>query len=710
MANLHYCSYNDYMVRYDLDTHTFAILYCGEVCIQNVGIDSFFWKSEPCITINDYTSTEIKRSDTLDSHKMSVVMHSEREGLPTVIFCFTTDRHGVTLETLNSDRSLSIKMHGELLWGSAGDAFAVNLESGSDFRAAIGPAASVIDNAIYNRKNDSALCIRDCPNLRLRYDFTIEKYLFYIDTFKRGFATKIKFCVKEHILATKYAIDFAPLKKRSSYMVPPSGWMTWYSVGFNASQETVLRNVEFQEKYLKPYGANTIWVDWEWCHKQHESLRNDGVDTFNPDTKKYPNGLGYMAEQIKKSGFTPALWIGFTNDLSVNEFEKEHPEIRLCEESSWCGTYFYDISHPVYLNEFLPKAIGKVKEWGYETVKFDTLPICIEMHEKYHDRMYDPSLTTKAAYRGMIGKMREILGDDTYVLSCSAINDEHVLWGAGIFDAARIGNDIFKWREFLTQCIEKAERMYPLHNIVLYNDPDNVILREQFNTIDEAISRITFVSLLGMPITFGDDLPDLGVERVSLLQRALPVQDVHPMSLGRVSGGEVQIVNLSIALPQECYNVVQLLNTTDGFCEKTLDFYADLHLETDDYYVYNYFRKEFLGVCSNRISISLEPHSSAVLSIRPKLSYPQIISTSRHITQGAAEIKAMNWSEKDSALYFCSELPAGDTYTVTVAVPEGYCYRDSNFTFAECTDTLAVLSVTPETSGKCEFTVQFEKA
>ena len=180
-----------------------------------------------------------------------------------------------------------------------------------------------------------------------------------------------------------------------------------------------------------------------------------------------------MHEEIKKYGFVPALWMGFTNDPSMTEYEKEHPEISLAHTETWSGKYYYDVTHPEYLNGFLPKAVQQIKDWGYEAVKYDTLPNCIFAHERFHGNMQDPDMTTYEAFVGMIKKTRELLGEDYFMLACGGYISS-ILWSAGIFDASRIGPDLFTWEKFVLT-IGRLRKYYPLHNIALINEADAVI-------------------------------------------------------------------------------------------------------------------------------------------------------------------------------------------------------------------------------------------
>lgn len=64
----------------------------------------------------------------------------------------------------------------------------------------------------------------------------------------------------------------------------------------------------------------------------------------------------------------------------------------------WCGCYFYDFTNPHYLDEYPPAAVEDVHKWGYEEVKFDTIPSSIRMHNLYRENMYDQTVTVQETY------------------------------------------------------------------------------------------------------------------------------------------------------------------------------------------------------------------------------------------------------------------------------------------------------------------------
>ena len=706
--HIHYASYKDYMVKYDEDTLTMTMLHVPTKSAANLTFDGLYENGKRVFGIEEYTSCQVQNSLGVDQHKLSVLFNTDAD-IPKCAIHATITSKGITM-VFNRIGHYTVRAEGDIVHGNTEDCFAINTRNTASevIRAAIGPAASAYDNAIYNKLTDSAFAIDGCKDLVFSYNWDKNKYDFVLQTFSEGLTERIYFSVKKDLLAQKYDIDFAPLKKRGRYDAPPAGWMTWYAVKFNASEEAVLRNTDFQEKHLKDFGANTIWVDWEWCHQRYEKERFDGVDSFHPDTVKYPNGLGFVAQEIKKAGFVPALWLGFTNDACLTEYEKSHPEISLSHHDTWSGRYYYDISHPEFLNGFLAKAVGQVKDWGYEVVKFDTLPNCITAHERYHANMYNPELTTYEAYRGMLEKIRGYLGEDFYMLACSGEVDPVVLWGTGIFDASRVGPDVFTWSNFV-RTIDRIRQFFPLHNIALINDPDNVVLREEFSTYEQAVSRICIVSLLGLPLTFGDDLPKLSSERLDILKRALPVMNVHPTDFNNaICDGKTQVLQLAIEMPFERYSVAAVMNLTEEAAERHISLKETLRLPEGEYLVYDYFDKEYLGIYKDSMLLSVAPYDTKVLSFRKKSGKPQVISTSRHITQGAAEIKNMQWDDNTNTLSVTSSLVKNDLYVLTVYIPEGYVFKTCNQGDWVINSNGLVLTVKPDSSGEYELQLQFD--
>lgn len=703
MSNNYYCSYMDHSVSFDLENNSFTL---------STGKNGAFYKdvkiakihmADCKLSISDFPQKSCVESFGMDAHTLTVRYTRDAKDLASIVLYFTVSATGVVMNA-DFDQGCHITFVGDAIWGE--DAFPMSdIENSTQLRCAYGPAASDADNLLFDRATDSALRISGGKKARFRYDWAKKNYTLTLTTGVLDMERKFRFEFENDIMAKRYHIHYAPMSKKRGYAKPPVGWMTWYAVKFDACEENVLENAAWQAEHLKDFGADTLWVDWEWYHNAFNTIRTDGVNSLLPDPVRYPHGLKYVSDKIRELGLKPALWIGYTHEQGMSEFIEKNPDVILHEETTWCGTYFYDLSHPTYLNEYLPKAIQNVHDWGYTAIKYDTIPMTLQMHEKHHGKMYDPSLTTCEVYRNMVKKTRELLGEDFYMLSCSGSSDRAVLWAADIFDAARIGDDIFAWDEFVNNCVALTMRYYPMHNIVLYNDPDNLIMREEYNTYAQASSRAYFVSMLGLPMTFGDVLSALPADRVDLIKRCLPVLDIHPMDVRRhVHDMRVLTINLNVELPFESYTVLDVFNLQEAETEYKIRLGADLYLDEGFYHVYDYTKNTYLGMANDALTFALGACESRILCLRPALAHPQILSTSRHITQGAAEIEALSWNE--GKLTFTSALVKNDAYTVKLYVPDGYVPKGDLLTETE--PHVYTYSFMPDETKSYTFEFEFE--
>jgi len=711
MSEAIYCSYNAYSIRYDPDANKFEIgCKDNKKCLAEMEVYKIHFQDKE-IDFSEYTTKSYStESHASERHTMSISFERDQAPMKNVtLFCEVTPK-GVKVH-FQGEPEGTATFRGKAKWGKnfPQDTFAMSSkENSSNLRSAIGFATSNIDDILFDRTTDTAMKIDGGRDFRFRYNHKAEVYDFTLNTGiilgERSFSVSRV----DDIMAKQYDIDYAPINKNVVFSKPPAGWMTWYAVQFDACEDVVLENARWQSENLKKFGADALWIDWEWYHKDYHGYREDGVCCMKPDPVKYPHGLDWLADQIKKLGFEPALWIGFTNDPDMPDYVKENPEIILKKIETWVGTYYYDITHPKYLNEFLPMACKKVKEWGYKAIKYDTLPDIISMHDRNHELAYDTDLTTQEAFRQMIKATRDAFGDDVYMLSCAG-RPQTVLWASDIFDAARVGADIFDWDEFIRAGIMKVMKYYPLHNMSFYADPDNVILGERYNTYNQAASRIYIVSMLGLPMTFGDVFKNLPDDRVELIRRCLPVQDIHPMDTkNHIHDGRVLAINLNIEKPYESYNVVDIFNMQHEKCEYETRLGADLYLDEGYYHLYDYTKQEYLGISDAKIALALEPYESRVIAVRKKLDRPQIVSTSRHVTQGAAEIESLEWCDAEKVLKFRAEVVEGDEYRVTVYVPEGFEPRCvAGLEEVSRDGKIYVYSFTPEANQVYNFEIGF---
>lgn len=707
MGSKYYVSFKHYMAMFDADAQSFVFTNEKWGAKVEMKLCGLFVGGERRIAFEDFSSCKVTRAPGDRVRSISVVYGHERADVkPLIRVC--VDSRGITFVASELD-FYEFRAEGHLYMGNVETARSIALRDNSEtaFRAAIGPAASRGDNAIFDSERDVALVFDNCKKLCFSYDWDKGAYAFNLKTKTEGVAEYMRIFVKENILGDAFAMDYAPLRTRGKFAKPPAGWMTWYAVKFGASEESVLRNLAFQRDNLKEFGADTVWVDWEWCHRAYEKERDDGVNNLSPDLKKYPHGLGYISDKIKEAGFNSAIWIGATNDISFSDFEAEHPEVSLAHNETWSGMYYYDITSEAYLNGYLPKAMGQIKDWGYDAVKFDTLPNCMNAHEQFHENMAHPEITTYTAYRNMLTRTREILGDDVFMLGCGG-SSGCGLAGVGYFDATRVGPDLFTWDKFC-ETVGLVREYYPLHNNAIMVDADNVVLRDEYSTSAEARSRLALVSLLGLPITFGDDLPKLPSERIDILKRGLPVLKTHPLSLDcPISDGKTQLCVLKVAKSYEDYTVIGLLNMSDTPVSRDLSFASELKVDEGDYIAYSFFEDKQVYPSDDGITLKVAPHDTAVVALRRKTGEPQLLSTSRHLTQGAAEISNLEYLGE--VLKIDASLVKDDEYRIAIYIPRGYECTGVSLGEYEQKGEILRLKYMPKQTGEYHFEVSFKRA
>ncbi len=670
----HYINYRQYYARFDPPSRTLTI---GEEERGAILSEMTFRirtrdlnHVERIITPADYSQVFCAHEKHLDSNGLSICFAEGPEELPflTLRVVLSAEEAAVSVEA-ERDPGYLYELCGLALWGNSPetDTFAVSsCPAAKGLRCAIGPAATADCDSLFDRKTDALMTLSSSP--RYHYDYDRGAYAFSVRLTEGCMSFSLR-CAKR-IMEKRFALRYKPMNNDTVFTRPPVGWMTWYAVRFGANEESVLANSAIQREKLAAYGANAVWVDWEWYHKNYGDYTGD-FDTFHPDREKYPHGLGYVAERIKEDGFVPCIWIGASHDVRENEFLKEHPDALLIHRPSWCGDYWFDPTHPAYLNEFIPRVFRQLsEEWGYEAIKWDALPRALDYFDQYHDDFYDPSVTSEQAMRAVVKKARDTVGDKVYLLSCHGEGGRDLTLYSDFFDAARIGADIFSWENFMESGVKRLMKFYPLHNIVTYCDPDNLVVREEFNTYDQAVSRASLFALLGTPITIGDDLRELSDERISVIRRAIPPMNTHPMLLeSREQEGETLLTLCAVRTRRDDYLLADVFNLTGRPVSRTLEFRELALREEQEYLVYDVWGGSFLGRIRHGISLELRPCESRVLLIRRLLGRPQLLATSRHITGGAFDLEELSWEEETRTLSGRSRTVPGEPYTVTAYDP-----------------------------------------
>ncbi len=150
-----------------------------------------------------------------------------------------------------------------------------------------------------------------------------------------------------------------------------------------------------------------------------------------------------------------------------------------------------------------------------------------------------------------------------------------------------------------------------------------------------------------------------------------------------------RIIDLKINAATGSYDVVAAINWTNQIMSREISLAGNLGLDPEiSYLAFDFWNQEFLGIIKESVELTIEPHDTRVLHIRPVRQRPQILATDRHIS-GAYSIVSLEWDTEKQTLIGSSKTIAGTSYSVFVYVPE-------KFTLSEIKSKV---KATPEKTG-----------
>ena len=110
------------------------------------------------------------------------------------------------------------------------------------------------------------------------------------------------------------------------------------------------------------------------------------------------------------------------------------------------------------------------------------------------------------------------------------------------------------------------------------------------------------------------------------------------------------------------YDLADFYNGTEEKTVYRFDPARELQKEKDEkFHAYDFWRDEYLGVIDGESPLELEAFESRVLALHQVADHPQLISTSRHVSQGAVELKNLSWNAETGVLSGVSSLPEDES-------------------------------------------------
>jgi alpha-galactosidase len=305
-----------------------------------------------------------------------------------------------------------------------------------------------------------------------------------------------------------------------------TGWTSWYNYYTKITQDIILENLEaFSDRKIP---INIFQID-------------DGYQRAVGDwlciNEKFPKGMKYIADRIKKSGYKSGIWLAPFVCEKISNIFKNHKEWIARDENGrlipagfnpgWSGRFYvldiYNEEFRQYLKEVFNVVIN---QWGYDMVKLDFLYAAALIKRK--DKTRGQIMCEAVRF------LRELVGDKI-ILGCG------VPLGAcfGVFDYCRIGSDVaLKWEDNILKSINYRERVSTINSLIstigrrhlngnaFYNDPDVFILRNENNKLNfEQRYTLFMINLIFGGLVFtSDNINNYSHEELDLYLSIFPIK------------------------------------------------------------------------------------------------------------------------------------------------------------------------------------------
>lgn len=500
----------------------------------------------------------------------------------------------------------------------------------------------------------------------------------------------------------------------------PSVYCTWYHARASNEQK-LLANGAFAREHLKPFGFSVVQIDDGWQAKfpkdntyseSQKNFKGEGpVKVFLGANENYPEGMEYTAQKLRQMGLVPGIWfMPFAGTWNNPYFADKqdlfaHWPDGTAVVTRWSGSLL-DLSNPK-TQAFIRDRVKRIADWGYGYFKLDGMHTGAVTHNVYVNTGYatsgrwlnsqnfvgdqqkdpgsadvespstvlaDPRMTHIEAYRKGLEIVREA-APDVFVLGCNVSQNMRSMGAAfGLIDAMRIGPDnggagSGRWSAVMVGP-HHGTNLYFLNRRVWHNDPDPIYVRPS-NPLNAARLMASWVAVSGSMLTASEQFSELPEERLDILKRVMPGHEAVARPVDLFESKTARIWLLTDTGHNVRRDVIGLFNWKEKEPDTITYDMGKLGLDPSVKYVaFDYWANEFIEPIQGTLVQTLEPGSCKVLAVRPVAEHPQLISTSRHITQGVVDVLDERWDEQDKTLYGRSLVVGGDPYELRVAMPQ----------------------------------------
>jgi hypothetical protein len=462
-----------------------------------------------------------------------------------------------------------------------------------------------------------------------------------------------------------------------------AGFCTWYMEKHaGACDEVHLPEVSaVAAKELKPFGFDFIQIDDKWQAGISKNGPKKNFTTHAPDGP-YPSGMKKAADNISNLGLVPGIWfMPFAGNYLDPHF-KDHqdwfaknPEGKPYE-TAWGGTCL-DMTNPA-VQEYVRSIVNRIShDWGYRLFKMDGYWTGSATKQVYVNNGYvedgigdatfhNPDKTNIEALRDGTRLVRKAAGPDVFLLGCCVSQNMRSFGGTfGLLDAMRVGPDTGG-----DIGSPHGSRLWFLNGRVWWNDPDCVFVRKNLH-IDRARLNAAWTAISGQLFYTSDWMPETPAERLDIVKRCIPAHGLPARPVDVFESPIAKVWLLTDTRQPSRRDVVALYNW--GGKDDEISIATDrIGLpKADEYVAFDFWGNKFISPFSGKVTATLPGNSCRILAVRPVSAVPQLLSTSRHVTQGIVDVTGEKWDAAKSVLSATSKVVENDPYELRVILPVG---------------------------------------
>jgi hypothetical protein len=214
--------------------------------------------------------------------------------------------------------------------------------------------------------------------------------------------------------------------------------------------------------------------------------------------------------------------------------------------------------------------------------------------------------------------------------------------------------------------VNTSTAMYFLHGRVWHNDPDVLYLDKSF-TLDQVRAFASWIAVTGQMVMVSEWLPDVPPERLEIVRRTIPNHNLRARPLDLFETFPARIWQLRSGEGASRRDVVGVFNWDEKGRAIAVDL-ARLGLPQGTV-AFDFWQDRLVPVSGRSLRLDLPPRSCRMLALRPPAKHPQVVSTSRHVTQGILDLLCEKWDAPAGSLCGVSRTVGGDPYEIRILPP-----------------------------------------